>query len=196
MEPSGIDPAVTIERGPEATTLHFSGAMTALRLEHIETYLFESFEYDSYDEIICDFERLVDFDTSAAIMLHAFRKRCVELGHSCSFTGLHPTHKKLLRLSEHHTLQAQTHIPAKPGFLESLGMDTVQRFATFITLATFIGKIGMIALSYFHRFRNVRYKEIIFEIHESAIRALGVIGLITFLIGVVIAYQSSLQLKL
>jgi phospholipid/cholesterol/gamma-HCH transport system permease protein len=196
MEPSGIDPAVTIEKGSDTTTLHFSGALTALRLEHIETYLFESFLYDEYDGIVCNFERLIDFDTSAAIMLLAFRKKCQTLGHSCDFYGLSAPYEKLLGLSETHTSKSKTEAPEPPAALETLGMRTIERLATLITLSAFIGKVAMIALSYFHRFRNIRYKEIVFEIYESAIRALGVIGLITFLIGVVIAYQSSIQLKL
>lgn len=196
MEPTGIDPAVTIEKGSEQTTLHFSGALTALRLEYIETYLFESFEYENFGAIVCDFERLADFDTSAAIMLLAFRRRCEALGRTCDFSGLSAPHEKLLRLSEAHTSEKEPPAVKQPGALEALGMRTIERFVTLLTLASFIGKISMIALSYLHRFRNIRYKEIIFEIHESAIRALGVVGLITFLIGVVIAYQSSIQLKL
>jgi phospholipid/cholesterol/gamma-HCH transport system permease protein len=44
--------------------------------------------------------------------------------------------------------------------------------------------------------KNIRFKEIAFEINESAIRALGIISLTSFLIGLVVAYQSAYQLKI
>jgi phospholipid/cholesterol/gamma-HCH transport system permease protein len=44
--------------------------------------------------------------------------------------------------------------------------------------------------------KDIRYKEILFEINESALKALGIIALTSFLIGLVVAYQSAFQLKL
>ncbi|MEA3228344.1 MAG: ABC transporter permease, partial [Campylobacterota bacterium] len=41
-----------------------------------------------------------------------------------------------------------------------------------------------------------RFKEIAFEINESGVKALGIVSLTSFLIGLVIAYQSAFQLKL
>lgn len=45
-------------------------------------------------------------------------------------------------------------------------------------------------------FKNFRYKEILFEINESGLKALWIVALTSFLIGVVVAYQSSYQLKI
>jgi phospholipid/cholesterol/gamma-HCH transport system permease protein len=59
----------------------------------------------------------------------------------------------------------------------------------------FFGKLVMTQLLYFTSFKSIRFKEIAFEINESAIKALGIVALTSFLIGLVVAYQSAFQLK-
>ena len=195
MEPSGIDPAVTIEERLYSQILHFSGALTALRLAHLENYLFGQFDPNAREEIVCDLGRISAFDTAAAIMLLEFQKQHRSRGCRCDIVVPQPEYRRVLEMVANQAAE-KAPVPESARWLESVGIKTVAALQTVVSLAAFIGMISMIVLSYFHRFRNLRYKEIIFEIHESAIRALGVIGLITFLIGVVIAYQSSLQLKL
>ena len=197
MEPSGTAPAVTIEERLYTQTLYFSGALTALRLSHLETYLFGQFDPHARDEIVCNCERITAFDTAAAIMLLEFRKRHEAKGCRCNIVMPQTEYRRLLKMVEAEA-PGETVLPeaVKSGWLEAVGRRSVERLQMLVTLAAFVGMASTIAFSFFHRFRNIRYKEIVFEIHESAIRALGVIGLITFLIGVVIAYQSSLQLKL
>jgi len=60
----------------------------------------------------------------------------------------------------------------------------------------FIGKLFATKLHYMRSVKNIRFREIFFEINESGIKALGIIALTSFLIGVVVAYQSAYQLKL
>lgn len=51
-------------------------------------------------------------------------------------------------------------------------------------------------MSYLRSIKSIRYKEIIFEMNENALKALGIIALTSFLIGLVTAYQSAYQLKI
>jgi len=60
----------------------------------------------------------------------------------------------------------------------------------------FFGKLFMTKLYYLKSWKNIRIKEIAFEINESAIKALGIVSLTSFLIGLVVAYQSAYQLKI
>ena len=60
----------------------------------------------------------------------------------------------------------------------------------------FFGKLFITFFSYLISFKSIRFKEIAFEINESAVKALGIVALTSFLIGLVVAYQSAFQLKI
>jgi len=66
----------------------------------------------------------------------------------------------------------------------------------FISFMTFFGHLFMTKIYYLKAFKNIRFKEIAFEINESALKALGIVSLTSFLIGLVVAYQSAYQLKI
>ena len=66
----------------------------------------------------------------------------------------------------------------------------------FISFMTFFGHLFMTKIYYLKSMKNIRFKEIAFEINESALKALGIVSLTSFLIGLVVAYQSAYQLKI
>lgn len=196
MDSSGIDAAVTVEESSSCLTLNFSGALTALRIARLETYLSRLSETRLQERTVFNCERITDFDSAGAIMLLTLKRKLEARGCECTMKFAAEKYDRLLRLTEEHMPLAERSATQRDTFLERIGKETVRRFHMMVSLAAFIGMASTIGASYLYRLKNIRYKEMISEIHESAIKAIGVIGLITFLIGVVIAYQSSLQLKL
>jgi phospholipid/cholesterol/gamma-HCH transport system permease protein len=75
-----------------------------------------------------------------------------------------------------------------------IGQDTVQRYEAILSFLAFFGEISYALFYLLGHLRRFRYKEVLFEINENAIKAFGIIALTSFLVGVVIAYQSSVQL--
>ncbi|HIP20624.1 MAG TPA: ABC transporter permease, partial [Sulfurimonas sp.] len=66
----------------------------------------------------------------------------------------------------------------------------------FFFFIEFLGRLFMTFLYYLKSIHHIRIKEIMFELNESAVKALGIVALTSFLIGLVVAYQSAYQLKL
>jgi len=77
-----------------------------------------------------------------------------------------------------------------------MGRESVRRLHFLHTFLAFFGNAAYILALQLRHPLSIRFKEIAFEINESAVRALGIVALTTFLIGVVVAYQSAVQLKL
>jgi len=94
--------------------------------------------------------------------------------------------------------QKSTEIPhyKRRNILEKIGEHTYQYCVGFLSFMAFIGELFANKMYYLVSFKNIRYKEIAFEINESAVKAFGIVALTSFLIGVVIAYQSAYQLKI
>jgi len=84
----------------------------------------------------------------------------------------------------------------RKGFIESIGENTYQNYLGFLSFMAFIGELFTNKISYLAFFRNIRFKEIAFEINEGGVKAFGIVSLTSFLIGLVVAYQSAYQLKL
>ncbi len=81
-------------------------------------------------------------------------------------------------------------------WLEYLGKEACKKYTYAVELLSFIGILFIKKFSLFFSRKNFRYKEIVYEINQSAVRAVGIVALTSFLVGVVIAYQSAVQLKI
>ena len=88
----------------------------------------------------------------------------------------------------------QSEPPRKKSFLENLGRDTLN---VYNVIMDFIAFTGHLFYAMFHTFVNpkfIRFKETVYHIHQSGFNALVIIGMTAFLVGMVIAYQGSVQL--
>ena len=80
--------------------------------------------------------------------------------------------------------------------IQTIGKHTYQNYLGFISFMAFMGELFFNKFKYITNIKNIRYKEIAFEINESGVKAFGIVALTSFLIGLVVAYQSAFQLKL
>ena len=86
--------------------------------------------------------------------------------------------------------------PSECSLLSRLGYFFYQKYLFFLSFLSFIGELFVKKVSIFFRPSYFRYKEILYEINQSALKAVGIVALTSFLVGVVIAYQSAVQLRL
>ena len=84
--------------------------------------------------------------------------------------------------------------PRKVGFFENLGKQTYEVLYDLLDFVTFLGHLFLTFLHIFRRPKDFRIKEIVYHIHQSGFNALIIIGLTSFLVGMVISYQGSVQL--
>ena len=84
----------------------------------------------------------------------------------------------------------------KQNIYQRLGKYAYEHFIGFIAFISFLGKLFATKLFYIRHLSQIRYKEILFEMNESAVKALAIVALTSFLIGLVVAYQSAYQLKI
>ncbi len=84
----------------------------------------------------------------------------------------------------------------KKSFFNKNLIKTHQYLNGIFLFMEFLGQVFITMLYYLKSIHNIRFKEIAFELNESALKALGIIALTSFLIGLVVAYQSAYQLKL
>jgi phospholipid/cholesterol/gamma-HCH transport system permease protein len=84
--------------------------------------------------------------------------------------------------------------PRKEGFFEEIGKGTVEVLHDIKGFVSFLGELFSTFLYLLVHPGKVRFKETVYHIHQSGFNALVIIALTSFLVGMVIAYQGSVQL--
>ncbi len=142
-------------------------------------------------DILWDVSDISEFDSSGVLLfieyLEIFREKTEVkvIGYSHNQLEMF----KLLTKEDSYTYE----VPKK-RFLEKLGKDVVDTFMQMQEYISFLGQLFYVFFITLIKTKNIRIKEMVYHIHQSGFNALIIIGLTSFLVGMVIAYQGSVQL--
>jgi len=177
-------------------SLNFSGELTLYTLSKLQKEIDANLTQE-LKELIINLDSLNSLDTAGAIFIDKLEQNALSLKIITTITCQNKRFNDTLELVKTQRLKSEDiqKIKNKP-ILEQLGELFINYYFGFISFIGFVGKLFFTKLHYLKSFKNIRYKEIAFEVNESAIKALGIISLTSFLIGLVVAYQSAFQLKI
>ena len=182
---------------PTAARILLSGGWTARGIGAIEETL-QSVRVAGNAEVLADGTRIEALDTAGAWLLQKLLLRLKAEGAVVTLNGLQPAFAKLLdvvaqQMSEQANLSASTSTSAP--LLERVGRSTADVLAETIALASFVGENAIaIAASFAHPAR-IRWRPILYNIRSAGFDALPIVGLLSFLLGIVVAYQGADQLR-
>lgn len=177
-------------------SLEFSGEFVLYKIAEYERQI-QNVNFENISSANINLEKLTFLDTSSAVFIHSLVNQFSQKKISAKIFA---SNKEVL-----HTLdlvQQQVEKTAKIpyekqySYIEKIGIETYENYKGFLLFMAFLGEMFRTKIHYLKSFHNIRFKEIAFEINESSIKALGIVALTSFLIGLVVAYQSAYQLKL
>lgn len=138
-------------------------------------------------------------DTAGALMLQRLRERLEGQGISVRLAGLDESQTDLLDLVASRAQPLSVGVEGegarRPGPLEALGRGTLGWMAEGIGMLSFGGAVSLVFLSALVNPLRVRWRQVLRVVELDGVRALPVLGMLAFLLGVVIAYQSGVQLR-
>lgn len=178
-------------------SLKFRGELTLYNLTKYQKDI-DKIDFGNEKSVVIDLSQLSFLDTAGSIFLYNLQKNL----QSKSFlhVDLLCDNSEVTDMLELVTAQKikskKMPRPRKIGFLEDIGRRTYYSYYVFLSFMAFMGELFTHKMHYLISPRNIRFKEIAFEINESAIKAFGIVALTSFLIGLVVAYQSAHQLKI
>ena len=133
------------------------------------------------------------FDTSGALTLLQAVARWQAAGAQVSFERLSEAQRQLLDLVRQRSLPVPAAV--RPlGLLGDIGRAVVTALDEMRALLAFIGELVWRGTPALLQPWRLRWREIIHEIDAAGLRALGIVGLLSFLIGMVMAYQAGATL--
>ena len=132
-------------------------------------------------------------DTSGAWLLHRTMRSLKQRGRSVQLRGLRPEFEALLQLIAAHDVAAQ--FGARPGLLARIGRQAWRSLSNAFGMLTFLGENASALLRCAARPRSIRWRAVAYNLQTTGFEALPITGLLSFLMGIVIAYQGAEQLR-
>src|SRR3990167_8611831 len=150
------------------------------------------------DSLIVDGSDITLMDSAGAWEIQKFLSERQILGKQSELKGFQSKHKILLDLVLSKSTEInKTKIQRKSqSLLYIIGKAVVEKTFLLLAFIDFIGEVVLEGLYNFIHPRRIQIKSILHTIDETGHQALPIIGLLSFLIGMVLAYQMGLQLKL
>jgi len=142
-------------------------------------------------KIIWDVSAVSDFDSAGVLLFIEYLER-YEKKTTVEVVGYSANQEEMYDLLKSHTLKSIP--PRQENVFENLGKNSVELYHDIKDFITFIGQLFVTMFHTLMNPKNIRFKEMVYHIHHSGFNALIIIGLTSFLVGMVIAYQGSVQL--
>jgi phospholipid/cholesterol/gamma-HCH transport system permease protein len=149
--------------------------------------------------LVADCGGITSLDTAGAWVLQRLLQRLQDEGATVTLSKLSPPFEKILATV---TLQAaeqarRPSVPAarRPGPLESVGLRVSAAGEQFVALLRFVGESAMTLLRVMGHPRLIRWRPIAFNIRSGGLDAMPIVALMSFMLGVVVAYQGADQLR-
>ncbi len=177
---------------PKAQTLICQGEWDLIHVSTLKSAL-EKIKIPSADIKIISGNAITNMDSAGAWLLSQWIKK---QGQHIQLQDFSAPHEKLLSLIEKENLQ-QIKVPkiTHPNVVARIGKQTSQFLTEARDYLAFVGKLGSESVRVLMHPSHIRWPAIANVIETTGYQALPIIALLSFMVGVVIAYQMGLQLQ-
>jgi phospholipid/cholesterol/gamma-HCH transport system permease protein len=146
--------------------------------------------------IHCDVGAIEAMDTGGAWLLQRTLNHLEQSGCTTALNGLSTDFAALMQTVARGWSQAEQLKPAPhAGWLERMGRFAWASGANFRKALAFIGETAVTSGSLLAHANRIRWRVLLYNLQVDGLNALPIIGLLSFLMGIVIAYQGAEQLK-
>jgi phospholipid/cholesterol/gamma-HCH transport system permease protein len=148
-------------------------------------------------QINCDVNAINALDTGGAWLLQRTLKEFERSGCTISLDGLSNDFAKLMETVAHSWSQSEQLQPAPPpGWMARVGRFVWSYTGNVRNGLAFLGETASASFSLLGHANRIRWRVLLYNLQVDGLNALPIIGLLSFLMGIVIAYQGAEQLKI
>ncbi|RUR19234.1 ABC transporter permease [Legionella sp. km535] len=172
-----------------------SGAWSVLALDGL-TKKFQTSELPKSQKVVINGESICHFDSAGALALMKCVDELKERDNQIELTNFSDTQNQLLQLVESKRDSLTYQIPPQPqeGMLYQIGKEAENKLFQVDGLIILIGDLSTKIFQALGNWRRFQLPSIVSNIDSAGLKALPIVALLSFLIGVVLAYQMGLQL--
>jgi phospholipid/cholesterol/gamma-HCH transport system permease protein len=190
---------LTIGRGPATGTAaweaHCTGDWTVRGIAALERRI-DGLPWPRDGEVAIDAAGIAALDTSGAWLLHRTARALQAQGLAAHLVGLKPEFDSLFQLIASRGVSSEAAAPpAATGTLTTIGRYAWAELVNAADFLAFAGETFTVLLRSIRHPRRIRWRAILHNMQSAGFDALPITGLLSFLLGIVIAYQGAFQLQ-
>lgn len=176
--------------------IHLSGEWTKRTISELQKKI-RHLRFISGKEITIDGSGIEALDTAGAVIIFHIVKEINKKSFHYHLVGFAPEREALLKLvtQKEKKIETAPAIPHQHTFLEGIGKASVDKALQLRNYFSFFGQLVVMSFHSITHFTQLQTRSFLNSINEMGFQALPIIGLLSFLIGVVLAYQLGVQLQ-
>ncbi len=185
----------TIEINQPANIVRCGGQWILAGISSLEFRL-DSLQWPVVKALQFDVAEITAMDTAGAWLLHRTMHRLAKKGCAINLLGQRSEHETLLNMMKALDILPDLRtIPPTQNWLEKTGSVVWPHVQQFVGMFTFIGEFVMVTIRSIARPSSIRWRPVLYNLQHAGFNALPIVGLLAFLMGVVLAFQGSVQLQ-
>jgi phospholipid/cholesterol/gamma-HCH transport system permease protein len=191
-----VAPAAVAQPTPQELAL--SGCWTARGIGALEPQL-EALSAPSKSEMVVDGAHIEALDSAGAWVLQKLLRRLRGEGTTVQVRNLRPEFARLLAAVGQQVADQAEPLAQVAGApwskLEGLGRNAGAAFEQAVALLSFVGESALALAGCVAHPARFRWRPVLYNIRSAGFDALPIVGLLSFLLGIVVAYQGADQLR-
>ena len=179
----------------EDNAVRCAGNWTVADLHPLEHQL-PSVKWPEQAELTFDMQAVQLMDTSGAWLLARTVHDLEARGTQVSLQGLSSGAQALYELVQEDGGGAhKLPLPKRRPFLYAMGQGTLASLLRWRDMVAFVGEMGESTVRVLRSPSRIRWAAVLHELAQAGHKALPIVGLLCFLLGIVIGYQGGVQLE-
>ncbi|GJQ57723.1 MAG: MlaE family lipid ABC transporter permease subunit [Candidatus Scalindua sp. AMX11] len=147
--------------------------------------------------LVADLKNLDFLDDFGVALFVGLRAQMGERRGTFSFVNINEIAKKVLSMNRFDSFGQQTSFEQRkvPDIFTRLGDTAIEFGKDQASMFTFLGDTFLSFFRFFWNTRMLRINDVMENMHKVGLNALPIVGLISFLLGLIMAFMSSVQLQ-
>jgi len=183
--------------GPDVMTIIISGT---INLDTVNDFMVEVdrlLDGNSGRNLIFDFKNLDYMDSAGALAFMSFRDKAKQKSITLRYDSISAEAERILALVDFDIHEKENKVQkTMPVFLERVGHLGIHSFNQAILLCLFIGDVASAFIQSVIHPGTIRWDNVSLYMKKAGVEGLPIIGLISILLGLIMAFMASLQLRL
>lgn len=185
------------ETADKDITLHIHGSMDSSNAASMIETLSDLLQHRIPCSLTIDMEKVTYLDDFGALVLVEIKKMVVNVKGRFHLKNVGSKVNKTLSILSFDSLGEKASLDKKkaPGMLVRLGDETLRNVSDLKYLISFIGSVCLSLIYVCLHPKSLRTDDTFLYMQKTGVDALPIVGLISFLLGLIIAFMSSVQLR-
>ena len=171
-----------------------------IETENLNTFLSETeilLREKAPEKLMVNLSKIEYLDSAGALRLLQLEDKAKAKSIPFQFVNVTDEAKRVMGLINRRALTIKPFVSDKRAdhIMEQVGEASLRIFNDFVSIVTFLGDLITALIYSFIHPRSIRWEDLLFYMKRAGVEGLPIVGLINFLLGLIIAFMSSLQLK-